>query len=111
MLRSLTKSDKRDKNQRHTRHIYVSADNIPMISSVADLVEREREIKSSASGLLSVKSVMRLVQMLDPKYKQVLKKFPVVVMVAIMAGGSQGCRKRRRQQFIASSRHFIIIIA
>ncbi|CAL5342364.1 hypothetical protein CsSME_00026962 [Camellia sinensis var. sinensis] len=40
------------------------------------------------------KSVMRLVQMLDPKYELVSKKFPVAVVAAIMAGGSQGCRKR-----------------
>lgn len=40
------------------------------------------------------KSVMRLVQMLDPKNEMVSKKFPVAVVAAIMAGGSQGCRKR-----------------
>ncbi|KAL6975669.1 hypothetical protein U1Q18_040959 [Sarracenia purpurea var. burkii] len=40
------------------------------------------------------KSVMRLVQLLDPKYEMVSKKFPVAVASAIMAGGSQGCRKK-----------------
>uniref|UniRef100_A0A5B6YL68 DUF7032 domain-containing protein n=1 Tax=Davidia involucrata TaxID=16924 RepID=A0A5B6YL68_DAVIN len=40
------------------------------------------------------KSVLRLVQMLDPKNEVVSKKFPVSVISAIMAGGSQGCRKR-----------------
>ena len=40
------------------------------------------------------KNVMRLVQMLDPKNEMVSKKFPVAVVAAIMAGGSQDCRKR-----------------
>ncbi|KAE9456217.1 hypothetical protein C3L33_11886, partial [Rhododendron williamsianum] len=40
------------------------------------------------------KSVMRLAQMLDPKYEAVSKKFPVAVVAAVMAGGSKGCRKR-----------------
>ncbi|CAI9090227.1 OLC1v1024955C1 [Oldenlandia corymbosa var. corymbosa] len=40
------------------------------------------------------KSVMRLVQMLDPRNDFVSKKFPIAVVSAIMAGGSQGCRKR-----------------
>lgn len=40
------------------------------------------------------KSLMRLAQMLDPKYEVVSKKFPVSVVAAIMAGGSHGCRKR-----------------
>lgn len=40
------------------------------------------------------KSVMRLVQMLDPKNESVGKKFPAMVVSAIVAGGSQGCRKR-----------------
>ncbi|KAL0301768.1 UNVERIFIED_CONTAM: hypothetical protein Sradi_6453600 [Sesamum radiatum] len=40
------------------------------------------------------KSLMRLVQMLDPKNEAVSKKFPVAVVAAIMAGGSQGCRKK-----------------
>ncbi|XP_059661926.1 vacuolar protein 8 [Cornus florida] len=40
------------------------------------------------------KSLMRLVQMLDPKIEVVSKKFPVSVIGAIMAGGSEGCRKR-----------------
>ncbi|XP_060190999.1 protein ARABIDILLO 2 [Lycium barbarum] len=40
------------------------------------------------------KSVMRLVQMLDGKNDVVSKKFPVAVVAAMMAGGSQGCRKR-----------------
>ncbi|KAL0319908.1 UNVERIFIED_CONTAM: hypothetical protein Sradi_5252300 [Sesamum radiatum] len=40
------------------------------------------------------KGLMRLVQMLDPKNDAVSKKFPVAVVAAIMAGGSQGCRKK-----------------
>ncbi|KAL7128744.1 hypothetical protein ABFS83_13G014800 [Erythranthe nasuta] len=40
------------------------------------------------------KSLIRLVQMLDPKNEVVSKKFPVAVVAAIMAGGSQGCRKK-----------------
>ncbi|KAL3509917.1 hypothetical protein ACH5RR_029318 [Cinchona calisaya] len=40
------------------------------------------------------KSVMRLVQMLDPKNDFVSKKFPIAVVATIMASGSQGCRKR-----------------
>ncbi|KAM6548951.1 hypothetical protein CsatB_020627 [Cannabis sativa] len=40
------------------------------------------------------KSVMRLVQMLDPKNEAVAKTFPVMVVAAIVAGGSQSCRKR-----------------
>ncbi|XP_010270044.1 PREDICTED: protein ARABIDILLO 1 [Nelumbo nucifera] len=40
------------------------------------------------------KSVLRLVQMLDPKNEMVCKKFPVSVISAILAGGSQRCRKR-----------------
>ncbi|KAL8511229.1 hypothetical protein ACS0TY_017878 [Phlomoides rotata] len=40
------------------------------------------------------KSVMRLMQMLDPKNDAVSKKFPVAVVAAILAGGSQGCRKK-----------------
>ncbi|KAJ0110790.1 hypothetical protein Patl1_01942 [Pistacia atlantica] len=40
------------------------------------------------------KSVMRLVQMLDPKYEAVNKTFPVMVVAAVLSGGSNGCRKR-----------------
>ena len=40
------------------------------------------------------KSVMRLVQMLDPKNETVAKRFPVVVVAGIMGGGSKGCRRR-----------------
>ena len=40
------------------------------------------------------KSVMRLMQMLDPKNELVCKKFPVMVVAAVLGGGSQGCRKR-----------------
>lgn len=40
------------------------------------------------------KSVIRLVQMLDPKNDLVCKKFPVSVISSIVAGGSKGCRKR-----------------
>ncbi|CAN1232672.1 hypothetical protein LINPERPRIM_LOCUS3671 [Linum perenne] len=40
------------------------------------------------------KSVMRLVQMLDPKYDLVAKKYPVMVVMSLLNGGSGGCRKR-----------------
>lgn len=40
------------------------------------------------------KCLMRLVQMLDPRNDFVSKKFPMAVVAAIMASGSQGCRKR-----------------
>ncbi|GMN53787.1 hypothetical protein TIFTF001_022912 [Ficus carica] len=40
------------------------------------------------------KSVMKLVQMLDPRNEAVAKTFPVMVVAAIIGGGSQGCRKR-----------------
>ncbi|KAJ0054203.1 hypothetical protein Pint_01959 [Pistacia integerrima] len=40
------------------------------------------------------KSVMRLVQMLDPKYEAVNKTFTVMVVAAVLSGGSNGCRKR-----------------
>ncbi|KAL1560842.1 protein CELLULOSE SYNTHASE INTERACTIVE 1-like [Salvia divinorum] len=40
------------------------------------------------------KSLMRLAQMLDPRFEVVSKKSPVSVVAAIMAGGSHGCRKR-----------------
>ncbi|KAK4437386.1 hypothetical protein Salat_0072500 [Sesamum alatum] len=40
------------------------------------------------------KNLIRLVQMLDSKNDVVSKKFPVAVVAAIMAGGSQGCRKK-----------------
>lgn len=40
------------------------------------------------------KSVMRLVQMLDPKNEMLDKKFPVMVVGSIVGGGSRGCRKR-----------------
>ncbi|CAK9169211.1 unnamed protein product [Ilex paraguariensis] len=40
------------------------------------------------------KSLMRLVQMLDPRNELVSKKFPLAVVSAVMGGGSQGCRKK-----------------
>lgn len=40
------------------------------------------------------KSVMRLVQMLDPKNEAISKKFPLLVVTAVLSGGSGGCRKR-----------------
>ncbi|GFP79591.1 U-box domain-containing protein 12 [Phtheirospermum japonicum] len=52
-------------------------------------------VKSNRKELVrDEKSLMRLVQMLDFKNETVSKKFPVAVVVAIMAGGSKGCRKR-----------------
>ncbi|CAA0808564.1 ARM repeat superfamily protein [Striga hermonthica] len=51
-------------------------------------------VKSNRKELVKdEKSLTRLVQMLDPKNDVVPKKFPVAV-VAILAGGSKGCRKR-----------------
>ncbi|OAY66401.1 hypothetical protein ACMD2_26630 [Ananas comosus] len=40
------------------------------------------------------KSVMRLVQMLDPRNEDVAKRFPVSVVLAMTAGGGSGARKR-----------------
>ncbi|KAA0061651.1 hypothetical protein IC582_010032 [Cucumis melo] len=40
------------------------------------------------------KSVMRLMQMLDPKNEVVGKSFPIAIVTAVLAGGSKGCRKR-----------------
>ncbi|XP_022771742.1 protein CELLULOSE SYNTHASE INTERACTIVE 1-like [Durio zibethinus] len=40
------------------------------------------------------KSVMRLVQMLDPKNAAVSKKLPLMVVTTVLGGGSDGCRKR-----------------
>ncbi|WOG98837.1 hypothetical protein DCAR_0418183 [Daucus carota subsp. sativus] len=52
-------------------------------------------VKSNRKYLIGDdESVMRLVQMLDPKTESVPKKFPVAVISAIMAGGSNGCRKK-----------------
>ncbi|KAL3849006.1 hypothetical protein ACJIZ3_010888 [Penstemon smallii] len=52
-------------------------------------------VKSNRKELVrDEKSLMRLMQMLDPKNEVVLKKFPVAVVAAIMAGGSQSCRKK-----------------
>ncbi|KAL7102426.1 hypothetical protein ACP275_08G119900 [Erythranthe tilingii] len=52
-------------------------------------------VKSNRKELVKdEKSLMRLVQMLDPKNVVVLKKFPVAVVAAIMAGGSQSCRRK-----------------
>ncbi|KAI3457356.1 hypothetical protein Pfo_014019 [Paulownia fortunei] len=52
-------------------------------------------VKSNRKELVrDEKSLMRLVQMLDPKNEVVSKKFPVAVVAAIMAGGSKGCRKK-----------------
>ncbi|KAL6554146.1 hypothetical protein OROMI_019819 [Orobanche minor] len=52
-------------------------------------------VKSNRKELVrDEKSLMRLVHMLDPKNEAVLKKSPVAVVAAIMAGGSKGCRKR-----------------
>lgn len=40
------------------------------------------------------KSVMRLMQMLDPRNEVVVKTFPIAIVSAVLAGGSNGCRKR-----------------
>ncbi|KAF9610385.1 hypothetical protein IFM89_022296 [Coptis chinensis] len=40
------------------------------------------------------KSVLKLVQMLDPKNELVCKNFPVYIVSAILSGGSNGCRKK-----------------
>ncbi|KAK8674254.1 hypothetical protein V6N13_112548 [Hibiscus sabdariffa] len=40
------------------------------------------------------KSLMRLVQMLDPKNETVSKKYPLMVVTALLGGGSGGCRRR-----------------
>ncbi|KAG8387051.1 hypothetical protein BUALT_Bualt03G0212800 [Buddleja alternifolia] len=52
-------------------------------------------VKSNRKELMrDEKSLMRLVQMLDPKNDLVSKKFPVAVVAAAVAGGSQSCRKK-----------------
>uniref|UniRef100_A0A2P2P2N7 Uncharacterized protein MANES_12G069600 n=1 Tax=Rhizophora mucronata TaxID=61149 RepID=A0A2P2P2N7_RHIMU len=40
------------------------------------------------------KSLTKLVQLLDPKHELVPKKIPVMVVTALLTGGSDGCRKR-----------------
>lgn len=40
------------------------------------------------------KSLMKLVQMLDPKYELIDKKFPVMLVNALLSGRSGGCRRR-----------------
>lgn len=52
-------------------------------------------VKSNRKNLIrDDESVMRLVQMLDPKNETVPKKLPLAVISAIMEGGSKGCRKK-----------------
>ncbi|PIM97081.1 Karyopherin (importin) alpha [Handroanthus impetiginosus] len=52
-------------------------------------------VKSNRKELVKdEKSLMRLMQMLNPENEVVSKKFPVAVLAAIMAGGSQSCRKK-----------------
>ncbi|XP_002525337.2 vacuolar protein 8 [Ricinus communis] len=53
-------------------------------------------VKSSKKELVrDEKSLMKLVQMLDPKNELVAnKKFPVMVVAALVSGGSAECRKR-----------------
>ncbi|KAL3810544.1 hypothetical protein ACJIZ3_000702 [Penstemon smallii] len=52
-------------------------------------------VKSNRKELVrDEKSLVRLIRMLDPKDEVVEKKFPVAVVAAIMAGGSQDCRKK-----------------
>lgn len=58
-----------------------------MVSLLAVRSNRKELVKDE-------KSVMRLVQMLDPKNECVAKKFPVMVAAATLSGGSLGCRKR-----------------
>ena len=52
-------------------------------------------VRSNRKELLrDEKSMMRLMVMLDPKNETVAKTFPVMVVAAILAGGSHSCRKR-----------------
>lgn len=52
-------------------------------------------VKSNKKELVrDEKSLMKLVQMLDPKHELVAKKFPVMVVGALMSGGSAECRRR-----------------
>ncbi|KAB2057366.1 hypothetical protein ERO13_A11G152900v2 [Gossypium hirsutum] len=81
------------------------------ISSLVKLMESPKPVglqEAAAQALVSLltvrsnrkelvrdeKSVMRLVQMLDPKNEAVSKKFPLMVVTAVLGGGSGGCRKR-----------------
>ncbi|EPS62253.1 hypothetical protein M569_12537, partial [Genlisea aurea] len=52
-------------------------------------------LKSNRKELVKdEKSLMRLVQMLNPMNEIVSKKYPIAIVTAVMAGGSQGCRTR-----------------
>ncbi|KAF6167637.1 hypothetical protein GIB67_031220 [Kingdonia uniflora] len=52
-------------------------------------------VRSNSKELVKdEKSLSRFVQMLDPNTKSICKKLPVVLISAIVAGGSNGCRKR-----------------
>ncbi|KAJ8749292.1 hypothetical protein K2173_018773 [Erythroxylum novogranatense] len=81
------------------------------MSSLVKLMESPKPVglqESSAFALVSLltvrsnrkelirdeKSVMKLVLMLDPTYELVAKTLPVMVVVALLSGGSNGCRKR-----------------
>ncbi|TYG45478.1 hypothetical protein ES288_D11G177100v1 [Gossypium darwinii] len=81
------------------------------ISSLVKLMESPKPVglqEAAAQALVSLltvrsnrkelvrdeKSVMRLVQMLDPKNEAVSKTFPLMVVTAVLGGGSGGCRKR-----------------
>ncbi|OVA03444.1 Armadillo [Macleaya cordata] len=81
------------------------------MGSLVKMMESSKPVglqESSAQALISLlsvrsnrkeivrdeKSVLRLVQMLDPKNELVCKKFPVSVISAIVSGGSHGCRKK-----------------
>ncbi|CAN6574212.1 unnamed protein product [Malus baccata var. baccata] len=82
------------------------------MGSLVKLMESPKPVglqESAAQSLLSLltvrsnrkelvrdeKSVMRLVQMLDPKnHEMVGSDFPVAVVAAVLIGGSGGCRKR-----------------
>ncbi|CAI0550988.1 unnamed protein product [Linum tenue] len=63
--------------------------------SASDALVSLLAVKTNRKELVrDEKSVMRLVQMLDPKYEAVAKKFPMMVVTALLSGGSGGCRKR-----------------
>ncbi|PKI62243.1 hypothetical protein CRG98_017377 [Punica granatum] len=63
--------------------------------SAAQALEALLSVRSNKKELVrDEKSLMRLVQMLDPKNDSAPKKLPVAVVAVVLASGSQGCRQR-----------------
>ncbi|CAK7349039.1 unnamed protein product [Dovyalis caffra] len=96
-------------------NLSISAGNKRAISScmcsLVELMESPKSVGLQEAGALALvslltvrwnkkelardeKSLMKLVQMLDPKYEFIAKKFPVMVVDALLSGRNGGCRKR-----------------